>query len=243
MNTRLVIGVLVGLWLMTAGPMSGWTQPDGGTDQRSKSNTTATTESQENEPPETAAPSASENGADGNEASLAQDSTTKVEPSSAPGLVSFDFKDADIRQVLRIISIKSSVDIVAGSDVEGLVTIKLTNVPWEEALDIILRTYGFTYERKGKIIRVMTVEALEQEALSTEVFPLDYAKAKDVPDIIKEMLSDRGRVKFDERTNTIIVTDIPTTLFQIKQVIERLDRRTPQVLIEAKIVETKLEKD
>jgi type IV pilus assembly protein PilQ len=157
--------------------------------------------------------------------------------------VSVDFKDADIRQVLRIISLKSGVDIVAGSDVEALVTIKLTNVPWEEALDIILRTYGFTYERKGNIVRVMTVEALEQEALATEVFPLDYAKAKDVPDVIKEMLSDRGRVKFDERTNTVIVTDIPSTLFQIREVVDRLDQRTPQVLIETRIVETKLEKD
>ncbi len=162
--------------------------------------------------------------------------------STGQGQISVDFKDADIRQVLRIISLKSGVDIVAGTDVEGLVTIKLTNVPWEQALDIILRTYGFTYERKGPIIRVMTVAALEKEALSTEVFPLDYAKSKDVPEVLKEMLSERGRVKFDERTNTVIVTDIPTNLYQIKQVIGRLDQRTPQVLIETKVVETRLEK-
>ena len=163
-------------------------------------------------------------------------------PPAAPGMISVDFKDADIRQVLRIISLKSGVDIVAGTDVEGLVTIKLTNVPWEQALDIILRTYGFTYERKGPIVRVMTVSALEKEALATEVFPIDYAKAKEVPDVLKEMLSERGRVKYDERTNTIIVTDIPTNLFQIKQVIERLDQRTPQALIETKVVETRLTK-
>ncbi len=158
-------------------------------------------------------------------------------------LVSVDFKDADIRQVLRILSLKSGVDIVAGSDVEGLVTIKLTNVPWEQALDIILRTYGFTYERSRNIVRVMTIQALEQEALATEVFPLNYATAKDVPDIVKEMLSERGRVKFDERTNTVIVTDIPASLFQIKRVVDRLDQRTPQVLIETKVVETRLSKD
>jgi len=174
---------------------------------------------------------------------------TAEAPGSSPaapaqdGLISIDFKDADIRQVLRIISLKSGVDVVAGTDVEGLVTIKLTNVPWEQALGIILRTYGFTYSREGKIVRVMTVESLEQEALSTEVFPLDYAKAKDVPDVIKEMLSDRGKVKFDERTNTIIVTDIPANLFQIKEVVGRLDKRTPQVLIETKVVETRLTKD
>ena len=162
--------------------------------------------------------------------------------SSAPGLISVDFKDADIRQVLRIISLKSGVDIVAGNDVEGTVTIRLTNVPWEQALDITLRTYGFTYERKGNIVRVMTLASQEQEALATDVFSLDYAKAKEVPDVLKEMLSDRGKVKYDERTNTVIVTDIPTTLFQIKHVIERLDQRTPQVLIESKIVETRLNK-
>lgn len=161
---------------------------------------------------------------------------------SAGGMVSVDFKDADIRQVLRIISLKSGVDIVAGADVEGLVTIKLTNVPWEQALTIILRTYGFTYAREGRVVRVMTLKALEEEALSTQVFPLDYAKAKDVPDVLKEMLSDRGRVKFDERTNTIIVTDIPANLSQIEAVVARLDQRTPQVIIETKIVETKLEK-
>ncbi len=159
------------------------------------------------------------------------------------GTISVDFKDADIRQVLRVISLKSGVDVVAGPDVEGLVTIKLTNVPWEEALSIILRTYGFAYERKGNIVRVMTQAGVEQEALATEVFPLDYAKSKEVPDVIAEMLSDRGKVKFDERTNTVIVTDIPTNLFQIKEVIERVDRRTPQVLIESKIVETKLDKN
>ncbi len=162
---------------------------------------------------------------------------------SAAGMVSVDFKDADIRQVLRIIALKSGVDIVAGVDVEGLVTIKLTNVPWEQALNIILRTYGFTYAREGNIVRVMTLKALEEEALSTRVFPLDYAKAKEVPDVIKEMLSDRGRVKFDERTNAVIVTDIPASLFQIQEVVERLDQRTPQVLIETKIVETKLSKE
>ena len=159
------------------------------------------------------------------------------------GLISVDFKDADIRQVLRIISLKAGIDVVAGTDVEGLVTIKLTNVPWEQALSIILRTYGFTYEKDEHIVRVMTLEALEQEALVTKVFPLDYARAKEVPDIVNEMLSDRGRIKFDDRTNTVIVTDIPTVLFQVEEVIARLDQKTPQVLIETKIVETKLEKD
>jgi len=145
--------------------------------------------------------------------------------------------------VLRVISLKSGVDIVASAEVDALVTIKLTQVPWEEALDVILRTYGFSYERKANVVRVLTVEEREQEALATEVFPLNYAKAKEVAEILKEILSDRGKVKFDERTNTVITTDVPSSLFQLKQVVQRLDAQTPQVHIEAKIVETKATKD
>ena len=160
-----------------------------------------------------------------------------------PGIISVDFKDADIRQVLRIISLKSGVDIVAGPDVEGLVTIKLTNVPWEQALDVILRTYNFAYERKGSIVRVMTADAVEKQTLSTEVYPLSYAKSKDVADLMKEMLTDRGKVKFDERTNTVIAIDLPSNLFQLGQVVKRLDQPTPQVRIESRIIETNLTTD
>lgn len=160
--------------------------------------------------------------------------------SAAPGIISVDFKDADIRQVMRILSMKSGVDIVAGPDVEGLVTVKLTNVPWEQALDIILRTYGLAYERKNDVIRVMTLAGVEQEAVTTEVFPLSYGKAKEALDVIKEMLSDRGKAKVDDRTNTLIVSDIPSTLFQLRYVVERLDRQTPQVHIETKFLETRL---
>ena len=165
-----------------------------------------------------------------------------LEP-SASGLISVDFKDADIRQVLRILSLKSGVDIVAGPDVEGLVTIKLTDVPWEQALDIVLRTYSFLYERTGDVIRVMSLEAVEQEALATEVFPLSYAKAAEVMEIAKEMLTDRGKAKFDERTNAVIITDLPSNLFQLKQIVARLDQQTPQVHIESRFVETRLTRD
>ena len=156
------------------------------------------------------------------------------------GIVTIDFKDADIRNVLRILSHKSGVNIVAGEDVQGKVTIKLTDVPWEKALDVILKTYGFAYERVDNIIRVTTIEALGREALETRVFALNYARAEEATGSIKEMLSDRGKIKYDERTNLIIVTDIPTNLHKIGQVIQRLDAMTPQVMIEARIVKTTL---
>ena len=162
---------------------------------------------------------------------------------TSPGNVSLDFKDADISNVLRILSYKSGMNIVAGKDVTGPVTIRLTNVPWEKALDVILRTYGYAYEREGNIIRVTTTANLEMEELATEVFALNYASAKDVPKAIEKMLSSRGSIKHDERANLVIVTDIPTNIYKIKLVIEKLDKRTQQVNIEAKIIETTLDKD
>jgi len=159
---------------------------------------------------------------------------------TAPGNVTMDFKDADINNVLRILSYKSGMNIVAGKDVTGLITIRLTDVPWEKALDIILRTYGYIYEREGNIIRVVTTQNLENEELVTEVFSLNYAAAKNVPQAIEEMLSSRGKVKFDERTNLLIVTDIATNIYKIRDVVMKLDAQTKQVMIEAKIIETTL---
>ncbi|MFH0839949.1 MAG: secretin N-terminal domain-containing protein [Candidatus Omnitrophota bacterium] len=160
----------------------------------------------------------------------------------SPGNITVDFKEADIRTVLRILSEKSGVNIVASKDVEGTITIRLNNVYWEKALDIICKNYSCAFERDGNIIRVTTVENLKQEELTTEVFSLNYANAEDVAGAVAEMLSLRGKdkVRFDERTNVLIVTDIPTNLYKIRQVVDKLDKRTPQVLIEAKIIETTL---
>lgn len=165
----------------------------------------------------------------------------KIKPDS----ITIDFKDADIKTVLRVLAEKSGINIVSGKDVEGFVTIRLSNVNWEVALDIICKNYGFAYERDENIIRVTTLENLKQEELTTEVFTLNYAKAKEIAEAIKEMLTDRGKdkIKFDERTNVLIVTDIPTNLYKIRQVIAKLDAKTPQVLIEAKIIETTLDDD
>ena len=159
---------------------------------------------------------------------------------SAPGNVTVDFKDADIQNVLRILAFKSGVNIVAGKDVTGNVTIRLVDVPWEKALDVILKTYGYAYDRKDNVIRVATLDNLNHEELSTEVFTLNYSRASDVEKSVKDMLSERGRVRSDSRSNTLIVTDMPTSLQNIRNVIQRLDAMTPQVLIEAKVVELSL---
>jgi len=159
------------------------------------------------------------------------------------GNITVDFKDADIHDVLKIISYKSGVNIVAGQDVEAAVTIRLVDVPWERALDVILKNSGFVYERDQDIIRVTTIENLSKEELSTQIFILNYAQAPQVADAIKEILTDRGKVKFDQRTNQLLVTDVPTNLYKVSKVVESLDRRIKKVLIEAKVIETVLDDD
>jgi len=158
-----------------------------------------------------------------------------------PGNITVNFKGADIRTVLSYISEVSGVDIVPAPDVKGVIDLKLTNKPWKTALDIILRNYGFAYEREGDIIRVVTVDNLKMEELATQTFSLNYGKSKDVVTAIKDIVSDRGKVMYDDRTNIVLVTDIPTNIYKIGQVIGKLDRQTPQVLIEARIIETVLD--
>ena len=160
-----------------------------------------------------------------------------------PGNVTVNFKGADIKTVLAYISEVASVDIVPAPDVKGIVDLKLTNKPWKTALDIIVRNYGFAYERDGDIIRVVTLDKLKQEELSTQAFNLNYSKSKDVVAAIKNIVGDRGKVMYDERTNIVLVTDIPTNIYKIGQIISRLDKRTDQVLIEARIIETILGKE
>jgi type IV pilus assembly protein PilQ len=154
--------------------------------------------------------------------------------------VTLDFKDADINNVLRILSLKSGINIVAGPEVQGTVTIRLSDVPWERALEVVLRTYGYVYEREGNIIRVTTRERVEQEDLVTDTFVLNYITADEVKDAIEEILSERGKIKAFTRTNTIIVTDVASNIFKISQVVKRLDKPTPQAYIDSRVVRTEL---
>ncbi|MCX5665637.1 MAG: hypothetical protein NT036_01110 [Candidatus Omnitrophica bacterium] len=161
------------------------------------------------------------------------------EPSQVtPGNITVNFKGADIRTVLSYISEVAGVDIVAAPDVKGVIDLRLTDKPWKVALDVIVRNYGFSYEREGDIIRVVTLDKLKQEEVITQAMSLNYGKAKDLVASIKKIVSSRGKVKYDERTNMLIVTDIPTNVYRVAQILEKLDKETEQVLIEARIIET-----
>ena len=154
-------------------------------------------------------------------------------------MILFDFKDADITHVLRLMSRKAGVNIIYGPEITGKITLSLeTEIPWEKALSVILKLLNYAYVRDGNIYRVVPTEELEKEPTQTETFPLSYSTAKEVMASISQMLTPaRGQIKADQRSNTLIITDVPARLDQIRRIIDRLDRRTPQVLIEARIVE------
>jgi len=175
-------------------------------------------------------------------------STPIITPSS-DGLVSLDFQEADIKNVLKVLAYKSKENIVAGPEVTGSVTIQLNDVPWQKALEVILSTYGYGYEKNGNIIIVTTIDnlkkrhedvqmLLDQEPLVTRTYLMNFAKASEVVDSINKMKTKRGQVNFDQRTNALIIHDVQSNVDLIEEVIKTLDSPTPQVLIEAKIIET-----
>jgi type IV pilus assembly protein PilQ len=166
--------------------------------------------------------------------------------------ITMDFQDADIKSVLRIISDVSGLNIVAGDDVSGKITIKLANVPWDQALDIILRAKKLGMEREGNILRVaptMTLTSERQQDLAAQqlsvqleplimaLVPVSYADAGDLINQIRPILTNRGVANVDKRTNIIVIQDVEKSIKKAKQLIASLDSQTPQVLIQTRIVE------
>jgi type IV pilus assembly protein PilQ len=166
--------------------------------------------------------------------------------------VDFNVKDMDIRNLLGAIAEISKRNIILADDVTGRVTIKLRNVPWDQALDIILRAKALGREEVGNIIRVAPLATLRAEAkeaadaakierslepVKVRLIPVNYAKAGAMVEKLKDSLSERGTVAVDERTNTIIVKDVTDSLSRVEGIIKSLDTQTPEVLIEARIVE------
>ena len=192
--------------------------------------------------------------------------------------ITLDFKEADIRDVLKIISYKSGVNIVPSPEVTGTVNVRISDVPWERALDVILKTYGYAYDKQDRIIVVAPLEKLtaqrkmeqdlaQVQPTQTEVIELNYIDAVDAKKAIEPQLSPRGKVTILEitgqagwgfggtfaekrargaqtssRSKLLIVSDIPPVLDRIKKVIEGIDIKPKQVLIETRLVEVSLDK-
>ncbi len=160
--------------------------------------------------------------------------------------ISMDLKDADIGNVLRMLAFETGINIVAGPNVTGKVTVALRDVPWDEALRVILATHGLSYRVEGSIIRVNTPEELvkmaEAEAASpigTEIITLRYATAASLKASFESMISDRGQIQVEPRTNSLIVTDTLERRDRIRRLVEQLDARTAQVMIETKIFDVR----
>jgi type IV pilus assembly protein PilQ len=176
----------------------------------------------------------------------------KEGPKYAGQKISLDFQEADIHTILRIMAEVSGLNIITSGDVKGNVTIRLLNVPWDQALDLILKTQGLGKEQVGNIIRVAPLEYFKQEQekilaakeagtaveeLITTIVSVNYATADELQPKLTPSLSSRGSMTVDTRTNTLIIKDIEQNTQEILTLVKTLDKRTPQVAIYARIVE------
>jgi type IV pilus assembly protein PilQ len=167
--------------------------------------------------------------------------------------ISLDLKDADIKDVFRTISQLTGLNIVIDPEVRGTVTVQLEDVPWDQALDLILKQNSLGYVLENNIMRIATSAKLQAEQADrarlaearqaaeptrTVIKKLSYAKANEVTGVVKSVMSRRGDIVVDGRTNTLIIREIATYLPAVLQLIENLDTPTPQVMIESRIVET-----
>jgi type IV pilus assembly protein PilQ len=166
--------------------------------------------------------------------------------------ITLDFHDIEIRNLLRLIADVSKKNIVVADDVAGKVTVSLRNVPWDQALDLVLRAKGLGKEEMGNVIRIAKYEDIAKEQLAraeaerarlplvplkVRIMPVNFARAKDLSNRVKDVLSERGSVTTDDRTNVLIVKDVPEALVRAEGLVRNLDTEIPQVLIESRIVE------
>jgi len=169
--------------------------------------------------------------------------------------ISLDFKDADLQNVFRIIAEVSNLNIITSDDVKGKVTLRLINVPWDQALDLVLQAKALGAKQEGNVVRIAPLASLRLEERArldaqkeveklkasleavTVTLPVSYTKAAELQSKIKDLLSEGGKVQIDDRTNTIVIRDLHRNVEEARALIAKLDTATPQVLIEARIVE------
>ena len=168
--------------------------------------------------------------------------------------MSLDFQGADLRAVLRTFSEISGLNLVIDPTVSGSVDVTLRDVPWDQALDLILRANKLGYVIDGTVVRIAPLTVLADEemqrrklaeeqalagTLNVITKPLSYARAEEIRTLItRSALTPRGEVEVDQRTNTLIIRDLPAALQLATDLIATLDTPQPQVEIEARIVQT-----
>ena len=189
---------------------------------------------------------------------VAQQSITQLPPQDKRSriyhgsTVDFDFKDAPIHDLLRVIADTGHVNIVVPDTIDAKVTVRLKRVPWDQALEVILASHGLWYRREGNLYRIAPRKELdaedEQEAARRaaaiqaeqprpEIVTLNYASASDLKGKLESMTSPKGTIQVDDRTNSLIVNDVAASREAIKALAYSLDTQTPEISIEARIVE------
>ena len=178
--------------------------------------------------------------------------TPSLSPKFSGNRVSLDFQDADIINVLRLLAEVSKLNMVIGDSVSGKITIKMLDVPWDQSLDVVLKMKGLGKVYEDNVLRIDTLSniahqqdeevkakeaSVRAEDLVTKISPINYAKASEIAESIKKTLSVRGDIMIDSRTNTLIIKDIKDKQEEINKLLKTLDQPTPQVLIEARIVQ------
>ncbi|MEZ4364946.1 MAG: type IV pilus secretin PilQ [Kofleriaceae bacterium] len=168
--------------------------------------------------------------------------------------MNFDFKEAPLHDLLRAIAEVAKINIVVPEDLNANVTVRLNRVPWDQALEVILASKGMWYRREGNLYRIAKreqidaedeKEAARREAMrkseepEPEIVILNYASAQELKNKLEPMLSEKGRIEVDARTNSVIVNDIAGVRRRVKDLAQRLDTQTPQISIEARIVEAR----
>ena len=166
--------------------------------------------------------------------------------------MSLDVQGAEVETVLRSLSEFSGKNIVASKEVQGKVTLRLRNVPWRHALDIVLRAQGLGMIESGQTIVISNLDTLRKEEmdkraaeraqeellpLATRIIPISYANAMEMSKAVEKTLTKRGHIEVDARTNSLLVTDIDERLDKAESMIRSLDTRTPQVEIVARLVD------
>jgi len=167
--------------------------------------------------------------------------------------VTFNFHNADLKDVIKIIAKLSDLNIVMDPGVSGRITSRLNQVPWDQALDLFLKINGLDMVQEGNIVRIGRVQDLENEAkrrrelrdaqqmegeLAVFTRTLSFAKVSDITSILKKQLSKRGEIIEDARSNTLIISEVQSRIDILDKLIDTLDTPNPQVSIEARIVET-----
>ena len=180
-------------------------------------------------------------------ASASPTSSTDAAPAAKPEVkpadattepIVIDYNEADIQGVLRTLAAKTGINLILGDDVTGKVTVHLENVSYEDAMRLVVESKGYAYIKDKNVVRVKSRESVEAEPVEVRLRTLNYAKAEDVKKTIEPVLTKQGKMQVDERSNTLIISDTPSNLAKLMPLFDVLDTQTPQVMIEAKFVET-----